>query len=123
MRKSYKRHNEEFKLSVLRDYYASGMSKRSCARKYELSDVAVLYKWLEKYSNHPDLLPLMPKQETMESKEELGKESETARLRKRIADLEKALAFSKLETKSRDMLIDKAEEYFGIPIRKKSGAK
>lgn len=48
---------------------------------------------------------------------------ENAELKKRIKDLEKALAFSKLETESRDLLITRAEEYFSIPIRKKSGAK
>ena len=48
---------------------------------------------------------------------------ENAQLKKRIRELEKALEFSKLETLARDMMIDKAEEYYDIPIRKKSGAK
>ncbi len=48
---------------------------------------------------------------------------ENAQLRKRIRELEKALEFSRLETLSRDVMIDKAEEYFDIPIRKKSGAR
>lgn len=48
---------------------------------------------------------------------------ENALLKKRIKELEKALAFSRLETEARDILIDKAEEYFNVPIRKKSGAK
>ena len=48
---------------------------------------------------------------------------ENAQLKKRIRELEKALEFSRLETLSRDMMIDKAEEYFDIAIRKKSGAK
>ena len=48
---------------------------------------------------------------------------ENAELKKRIRELEKALEFSRLETLARDMMIDKAEEYFDIPIRKKSGAK
>jgi len=48
---------------------------------------------------------------------------ENAQLKKRIRELEKALEFSRLETLSRDMMIDKAEEYFDISIRKKSGAK
>ena len=34
-----------------------------------------------------------------------------------------SLSFSKLETEARDLLITRAEEYFNIPIRKKSGAK
>lgn len=48
---------------------------------------------------------------------------ENAQLKKRIRELEKALEFSRLETMARDLLIDKAEEYFDIPIRKKPGAK
>ena len=48
---------------------------------------------------------------------------ENIQLKKRIRELEKALEFSRLETMARDMMIDKAEEYFDIVIRKKSGAK
>ena len=48
---------------------------------------------------------------------------ENAQLKKRIKELEKALEFSRLETLARDMIIDKAEDYFDISIRKKSGAK
>ena len=44
-------------------------------------------------------------------------------LKKRIKELEKALSFSRLETEARDLMITRAEEYFNIPIRKKSGAK
>ena len=55
-----------------------------------------------------------------------GKEDykeENAQLKKRVKELEKALAFSRLETEARDLMITRAEEYFSIPIRKKSGAK
>ena len=55
-----------------------------------------------------------------------GKDSykdENAQLKKRIKELEKALEFSRLETLARDMMIDKAEDYYDISIRKKSGAK
>ena len=48
---------------------------------------------------------------------------EVVELKKRIRELEKALECSKLETLARDMMIDKAEECFDIPIRKKPGAK
>ena len=41
---------------------------------------------------------------------------ENAQLKKRIRELEKALKYSRLETLARDMMIDKAEEYFDIPI-------
>ena len=46
-------------------------------------------------------------------------QEENGRLKQRIKNLEKALAFSKLETEARDLMITRAEEYFDIPIRKK----
>ncbi len=49
--------------------------------------------------------------------------AENAELKKQIKALEKTLEYSKLETLSHDILIDKAGEYFNIAIRKKSGAK
>ena len=39
MRKHYERYSEEFKLSVIRDYYSSGLSKNGCVRKYGLSGI------------------------------------------------------------------------------------
>ena len=47
-------------------------------------------------------------------------QEENAHLKQRIKNLEKALAFSKLETEARDLMITRAEEYFDIPIRKKN---
>ena len=125
MRKKHQRYSEEERLSILRDYFTSGIGKRACCRKYDLSCLAVLCKWIKKYESHPELVSLLPKPE-VEDMANRGKESykeENAELKKRIKELEKALAFSRLETEARDLLIDKAESYFNIPIRKKSGAK
>ena len=33
-KKQYKQYSEEVKLSVIRDYYSSGMSKYACQKKY-----------------------------------------------------------------------------------------
>ena len=41
--------SEEFKLSVIRDYYSSGMSQYACARKYHLSSLSLLPSWLKRY--------------------------------------------------------------------------
>lgn len=61
--------------------------------------------------------------EDMANRSKDSYKEEVTQLKKRIKDLEKALDYSKLETLARDILIDKAEEYFDISIRKKSGAK
>ena len=119
--------SEEFKLSVNRDYYSSGMSQYACARKYHLSSLSLLPSWLKKYG--PKIKPLsLPDEQTNEEEDmsNRSKESyreENAALKRRIKELEKALSFSRMETEARDLLITRAEEYFRIPIRKKSGAK
>ena len=125
MSKKYKEYSEEFKLSVLRDYYSSGMSKYACIKKYGLSSPHLFLTWLRKYDSDEKVLPLQsePPAEDMANRSKDNYKEENARLKKRIRELEKALEFSKLETTVRDMMIDKAEEYYEIPIRKKSGAK
>ena len=112
---------------MIRDYYSSGMSKNACRVKYGLTSPTMLNSWLKKYSDV--LKPLSLPSETSEDDDSManrGKEDykeENARLKKRVKELEKALAFSRLETEARDLMITRAEEYFNIPIRKKSGAK
>ena len=125
MRKKRQHYSEEERLFILRDYFTSGMGKRACCRKYDLSCLAVLCKWIKKYESHPELVSLRPEpiEEDMANRDKESYKEENAALKKRIKELEKALAFSKLETEARDLLIDKAESYFNIPIRKKSGAK
>ena len=125
MRKKYEHYSEEECLFILRDYYSSGMTKYACCRKHGLSHRRVLDYWLLKYASHPKLVSLQPQVEDtdMSNRDKDSYKEENALLKQRIKDLEKALAFSKLETEARDLLIDKAESYFNIPIRKKSGAK
>lgn len=116
--KKYKKYSEEFKLSVLRDYYASGMSMYACVKKHGLSTPRLLVCWLRKYDSRPEFVTLSPNQSEGDMAK-LSKEDykeEVVELKKRIRELEKALEFSKLETLARDMMIDKAEEYFDIPI-------
>ena len=126
MSKTYQKYSEEFKLSVIRDYYSSGMSKYACVRKYQLRSDATLLNWLRKYECEKDSLPLQSDSSNDEDMANRSKEDykdENTQLKKRIKELEKALEFSRLETLARDLMIDKAEDYFDISIRKKSGAK
>ena len=126
MRKHYERYSEEFKLSVIHDYYSSGLSKNGCVRKYGLSGIKLLCYWFKQYAVEEKSLSLSAEGLTDESMSNRNKESyrdEISQLKKRIRELEKALEVSRLETLSRDLLIDRAESYFDIPIRKKSGAR
>jgi len=77
------------------------------------------------YESGKEVVPLQaePDDDEMANRSKDSYKDEIARLKKRNRELEKALEFSRLETLARDMMIDKAEEYFDIAIRKKSGAK
>ena len=91
-----------------------------------IAAVKSLNTWLKVFANEKDLLSLQSEQANITDMANRSKESyqeENAQLKQRIKELEKALAFSKLETEARDLMITRAEEYFDIPIRKKSGAK
>lgn len=126
MSKLKKMYSEEERLSLLCEFYRSGMSQHGFVRKYGLSCDAVLIRWLRKYESHPKIVSLrsVPSESSdMANRDKESYKEENALLKKRIKELEKALAFSKLETEARDLLIEKAESYFNIPIRKKSGAK
>ena len=124
MRKSPTKYSEEDRLNYLRLYHESGMSKRSFCNRHGLYH-ALLYSWLKKYECEKKSVPLPAEPEVtdMANRSKEDYKQEIAALRKRNRELEKALEFSRLETLARDMMIDKAEEYFDIPIRKKSGAK
>ena len=126
MSKSQKRYSEADKLSLLRDYHQSGMSKTSFCKSRGLCGIVLLNKWLKKYGIEKEALPLQSessKDDDMANRSKEDYKDENAQLKKRVRELEKALEFSRLETLARDMMIDKAEEYFDIAIRKKSGAK
>ena len=124
---SKKRHfySEEERLSILRDYYSSGISMYACEKKYQLSTETLLIKWKKLYESHPEIVSLHSELEElyMANRDKESYKEEIAQLKKRNKELEKALAFSKLETEARDLMISIAEEQFNIPIRKKAGAK
>jgi len=125
MSTKHHRYSEEERLSILRDYYSSGMSMYACAKKYQLSTDTLILKWKKLYESHPEIVSLHPEAEELDmvNRDKESYKEENAQLKKRVKELEKALAFSKLETEARDLMISIAEEQFNIPIRKKAGAK
>ena len=125
MSRKYKHYSNEEQLNLLCKYHESGMSKGSFCRLHSISSTSVLDYWQKKHEIQKEVVPLQPEREydEMANRSKDSYKDENAQLKKRIRELEKALEFSRLETLARDMMIDKAEEYFDIAIRKKSGAK
>ncbi len=125
MSRKYKHYSNEEQLNLLCKYHESGMSKGSFCRLHSISSTSVLDYWQKKHEIQKEVVPLHQESEDTEmaNRSKDSYKDENAQLKKRIRELEKALEFSRLETLARDMMIDKAEEYFDIAIRKKSGAK
>ncbi len=125
MRKKATIYSKETKLSLLREYHESGMSKQGFAKLHGLNSSTLINAWIKAYESGEEELSLPSHQteEAMAKRSEAELRDEIARLRKELKEKEKALAISRLETEARDMLIDTAEKYFKIPIRKKSGVK
>lgn len=57
---SRKIYSETFKLEVLRDYFSSGMSMISTAKKWGLTSHTYILRWLKCYPIDSDLLSLSP---------------------------------------------------------------
>mgnify|MGYP006326467457 FL=1 len=125
MRKKPTKYTHEERLALLREYHESGMSKYRFAKEKGFSSQIMLSVWIKKYESEEKslVLPSEESEKDMAQKSKVQLREDNGHLRKRIKELEKALEVSHLETKARDMLIDKAEELFDIPIRKKSGVK
>ena len=107
---------EPFKLSVLREYYSSGMSKYAITKKYSLSPPCI-YRWLKEYpvgSETKERLQMVPKQSDLTDMESL---------QKRIEELRRSLELEKMRSRAFEKMIEIAEEEEGISIFRKDGAK
>lgn len=124
-----KHYSNEERLALVQNYFESGMSKYAFCKLHQISSCSVLRNWIKKYTQQEKTVSSPSEAITEEIAEDMANRSkddykeENAQLKKRIKELEKALEFSKLQTEARDLLITRAEDYFNIPIRKKSGAK
>lgn len=119
---SRKTYPETFKLEVLRDYYSSGLSMISTAKKWCLKSYTDIQRWIKCYPVDLDSLSLSPEflaelqmKKNPKSKEQLLEE-ENLRLRK-------SLELEKLRSHAFKRLIELTEKEEGISILKKDGAK
>ena len=120
-----RRFSREEKIEILRTIYEGKMSKYAVCKKYNLWN-SVLKGWIVKYSNELSLSQTNSCDEVMrksQNENQQKAQSESEVLQKRIADLEKALAFEKMRSRGFEVMIDIAETELNIPIRKKSGTK
>ena len=129
-RKPRRHFDDQFRLSVLKDYYESGCSYREIARKYDLSSGNIIH-WERRYMNKCVSLPSdiqeLEKQVFMAKKARDSRPqqvmSEAERLRDENARLRKALEYSELRNEALNEVLKIGREQYGIDLLKKVGAK
>ncbi len=115
--------SKEESLEILRDYLTTDMSKGAICRKYGLNRNWV-YKNLIKFavSDKKDGIPMKKLPENV-SVEKPYRADDRDALLNRIRELEIALRRTEMARDAYDEMIRLAEQYYNIPIRKKSAAK
>ena len=109
--------SDVLKHRIIQEVQLGLLSKEEARRRYGIRGKSAILKWMRKFGYVSDNeLPTLKKQ----SKELPDDPKE---LKRRIAELEKALAKAKLSSEFYSTMIDIAEKEFKIPIRKKSVTK
>ena len=129
-RRTPRHFDDQFRLSVLKDYYESGASYSQISRKYDVSSDNVI-AWDKKYMNKCVPLPAdiqeLEKQVFMAKKSKEARvpqvKSEEDKLREENARLRKALEYSELRNEALNEVLKIGREQYGIDLLKKAGAK
>ena len=121
--------DDQFRLSVLKEYYESGESCYQIAHKYGIT-ISNIKAWEQKYMNKCVSLPSdileLEKQVFMAKKakeESCPQMSEEDKLRDEISRLRKALEYSELRNEALNEVLKIGKEQYGIDLLKKAGAK
>ena len=124
MRKRSLLSNEE-KLSLLKEYLSVGISKMSYEKEKGLTH-GTISNWLRTFALEDNAVVIMPQSAVTDMKKDPDKEE----LLREIAQLKQELRSKSIDLKRTEMARDAyermivlAEERYGLPIRKKSGAK
>ena len=121
MSMNVKKSNEE-SLAILREYLTSDMSKGAICSKYGLNRNWVYTNLIKFAISDKKDGTAMKKLSGNVSAEETYRDDERDTLLKRIHELEIELRRTEMARDAYDEMIRLAEQYYNIPIRKKSGA-
>jgi len=107
-RKWDKMGQEKGKKEVVEEYLRGGVSLRELSRKYGLKP-ASLHRWVKTHQSGGEI--------------ESGRPQAVKEMPKDVRRLQRELYEARLEAKLYKTMVEVAEKEFGIPIRKKRGAK
>jgi transposase-like protein len=105
-------YSEEFKLQVVAEYEAGGISREALKHKYNIGGNTTISKWINKYGSSLSLKSELPDSESFRIDKDTDKQ-------KLLVELEQA----RLRIAALEALIEASGNYTGIDIKKKFGGK
>ena len=123
-KRSYKKrtpqvYSEEFRWKVVQEVLSGELNQAEAKRKYNIKGNGAILYWIRQFSgieNYRESKLLFVQEKQVIKKDKLTKDQ------KKIKELEEALRKEKNRVLLYEKIIEIAEEDYGIPIRKKSGA-
>jgi transposase-like protein len=122
LRQPYSRHPEWFKLEVVKFYYDHAEDRKLTLREYEI-DHSCLRDWLRKYGSREKALSLYVQTQRDMRKQKKQLPSDPNAAQAEYERLQEELELAQMRAKGLDVMIDLAEQEYGLKIRKKCGAK
>ena len=111
------------RLSILEDYLSGSDSKVAIEQKYGLSH-GLIRSWLSKFGLEDKVHPVpMKVSQSPQSELPLNEKEELEQLRKENRDPQESSQARRTRASSYKLLVELAEETYGIQIRKNSEAK
>ena len=119
VKRTQKDYPMSFKLSVVREYEETKASLRELTRKYGIQGHDTIRKWINKFGTFDwQNLTLQPMAKTKDQ-ELLELREKVKVLERKNARLEKELEQKDMKAEFFDLMIEIAEEEYGVDIRKK----
>ena len=112
-------YSDEFRWKVVQEVLSGELNQAEAKRKYNIKGNGAILYWMRQFSgieNYRESKLLFAQEKEVIKKDKLTKDQ------KRIKELEEALRKEKNRSLLYEKIIEIAEEDYGIPIRKKSGA-
>ena len=130
-KRTHRRYDLDFKLTVLTDYFQLGESRNFIARKYGIDHTNIIL-WERQYAlEEKDLnlstelcrkLESMRKAKKMKESSVVNKTREDE-LQEEILKLRRALEYSELRNEALNEVLKIGKEQYGVDLLKKAGAK
>jgi transposase-like protein len=109
-------YSEAFKKMVVKEVESGGLTKDGAKRRYNIGGKTTVLRWCRKYGNLANLGIRVGI--VMVSEEE-----ERQALKRRVAELERALSNAHLKIEAQEVMMKLAKEKYGIEFEKKFGTK